>query len=107
MTVTRRRIVFRTIQRGSETAHDVTYEDVRFRIVFRPVDPVVHVQGVALEREAIIVHEGRRFHGYGPDEATAFQSALESAKREAALTEVDPASIVSALASSPPSRPPS
>lgn len=52
------------------------------RVAIKPVDPIVHVAGVAVEWEVTIIDvdgDGREFHGYGADRAMAFANAREAA----------------------------
>ena len=90
-------IVSRPQPGGAETVHVVRYGSERFS-VFRSVDPLVQVQGIALRWEEIVrASDGRTFHGYGAVREGAFRNAYEFATSTGTLTGVDLGLVTDAL----------
>lgn len=82
----------------AETVHVITYGSERFSVVFRSVDPVIEVRGLAIAWEAVMrMSNGREFLGYGGTRPAALHSAHESATSDGALTGVDLGLVMDAL----------
>jgi hypothetical protein len=69
-------------------------------VALRPLDPAVHVLGVALKCEARLrLADGRTFDGYGANEASAFQAAHDQAIAAGVLSHSAWRALASAFAS--------